>query len=134
RRHATATRVTFPACSSSWHACSRVGDKSVMGSHEDTSARRNCKMLLLASVASCLFIATACRAAPPARALLESGSLRGWNVLLVPSATWRAHRVGAYGSPLGLTPTLDRLAREGVRFADAYAHVPLTLPSHATIL
>jgi hypothetical protein len=60
--------------------------------------------------------------------------MRGWNVLLVTIDTLRADRVGAYGSPLGLTPTLDRLAREGVRFADAYAHVPLTLPSHATIL
>jgi arylsulfatase A-like enzyme/Flp pilus assembly protein TadD len=48
--------------------------------------------------------------------------------------TLRADRVGAYGSTLGATPTLDRLAREGIRFANAYAHVPLTLPSHATIL
>src|SRR5262249_33875260 len=48
--------------------------------------------------------------------------------------TLRADRVGAYGSPLGLTPTLDRLARDGWRFATAYAHVPLTLPSHATLL
>ena len=55
-------------------------------------------------------------------------------MLLVTIDTLRADRVGAYGSSLGLTPTLDRLSREGVRFADAYAHVPLTLPSHATIL
>ena len=32
------------------------------------------------------------------------------------------------------TPTLDRLAAEGVRFDDAVSSVPLTLPSHATIL
>src|SRR5262245_3848509 len=34
---------------------------------------------------------------------------------------------------LGLTPRLSRLAREGVRFADARTPVPLTLPAHATM-
>ena len=42
--------------------------------------------------------------------------------------------MGAYGSRLGLTPTLDRFAREGVRFDVTRAHVPLTLPSHTTIM
>ena len=37
-------------------------------------------------------------------------------------------------APAALTPTLDRLAAEGLRFDRAYAHVPLTLPSHATIM
>jgi arylsulfatase A-like enzyme/Tfp pilus assembly protein PilF len=63
-----------------------------------------------------------------------SGSLSGWNVLLVTIDTLRADHVGAYGSRLGATPTLDRLAREGVRFERTYAHVPLTLPSHTTIM
>jgi arylsulfatase A-like enzyme/Flp pilus assembly protein TadD len=55
-------------------------------------------------------------------------------VLLVTIDTLRADHVGAYGNRLGLTPTLDRLAREGLRFERAYAHVPLTLPSHTTIM
>ncbi len=63
-----------------------------------------------------------------------SDSLHGWNVLLVTIDTLRADHVGAYGNQLGLTPTLDRLAREGLRFTHAYAHVPLTLPSHTTIM
>jgi arylsulfatase A-like enzyme len=41
---------------------------------------------------------------------------------------------GAYGSGRGLTPNLDRLAAEGVRFAHAYTPVPMTLPAHASIL
>ena len=65
---------------------------------------------------------------------LAAGALRGGNVLLVTIDTLRADRVGAYGSPLGLTPAIDRLAREGLRAAAAYSHVPLTLPSHATIM
>lgn len=48
--------------------------------------------------------------------------------------TLRADHVGAYGSQLGATPTLDRLAREGLRFERTYAHVPLTLPSHTSIM
>ncbi|MBI3402342.1 MAG: sulfatase-like hydrolase/transferase [Acidobacteria bacterium] len=71
----------------------------------------------------------ASRSAPP-----PAGALRGANVLLVTIDTLRADRVGAYGSRLGLTPTLDRLAAEGLRFEVARAHVPLTLPSHATIM
>ena len=61
-------------------------------------------------------------------------SLRGWNVLLITIDTLRADHVGVYGNQLGLTPTIDRLAREGVRFTRAYSHVPLTLPSHTTIM
>jgi arylsulfatase A-like enzyme/Tfp pilus assembly protein PilF len=56
------------------------------------------------------------------------------NVLLVTIDTLRADRVGAYGYAAGRTPTLDRLASEGVRFADATAHAALTLPSHVAIL
>ena len=56
------------------------------------------------------------------------------NILLITIDTLRADRVGAYGYKRAHTPTLDRLAAEGVRFADATAHAPLTLPSHAAIL
>lgn len=56
------------------------------------------------------------------------------NVLLVTIDTLRADRVGAYGYGGARTPVLDALARRGVRFAQALASVPLTGPSHATIL
>ena len=56
------------------------------------------------------------------------------NLLLITIDTLRADHVGAYGSTLGLTPTLDRLAKEGLRFDVAHAHVPMTLPSHTTIM
>jgi arylsulfatase A-like enzyme len=66
---------------------------------------------------------------PPA-----AGALRGANVLIVTIDTLRADRVGAYGSTSGLTPTIDRYAAEGLRFATTYSHVPLTLPSHASLM
>ena len=56
------------------------------------------------------------------------------NVLLITIDTVRADRVGAYGFAAAQTPTLDRLAREGVRFADATTQAPLTGPAHAAIL
>jgi arylsulfatase A-like enzyme/Flp pilus assembly protein TadD len=63
-----------------------------------------------------------------------AGALRGFNLLLVTVDTLRADVIGAYGGPPGLTPELDRLAAAGVRFSSAYAHAPMTLPSHASIL
>jgi arylsulfatase A-like enzyme/Tfp pilus assembly protein PilF len=55
-------------------------------------------------------------------------------IILVTIDTLRADRLGAYGSRQGLTPTLDRLAQNAVRFTAAVTQVPLTLPAHATML
>ena len=51
---------------------------------------------------------------------LAGGACRGCNVLLVTIDTLRLDRVGAFGSQLGLTPNLDRLAAEGFRLTRAY--------------
>jgi arylsulfatase A-like enzyme len=48
--------------------------------------------------------------------------------------TTRADYVGSYGFALPTSPHLDGLAARGVRFETAVAQVPLTGPSHATIL
>ncbi|HEY6768675.1 MAG TPA: sulfatase-like hydrolase/transferase [Candidatus Sulfotelmatobacter sp.] len=55
------------------------------------------------------------------------------NIVLITLDTTRADRMGFLGSKLGLTPNLDALARQAVVFSHAYAQVPLTTPSHATI-
>ena len=57
-----------------------------------------------------------------------------FNVLLITLDTLRADHVGAYGAKSGATPNIDALAAGGVRFEQAMSAVPLTLPSHATIL
>jgi arylsulfatase A-like enzyme/Tfp pilus assembly protein PilF len=64
---------------------------------------------------------------------IPPGALRGSNLLFVTIDTLRPDRLGAYGSEVGLTPNLDRLAAEGIVFEHALAHVPLTLPSHASL-
>lgn len=61
-------------------------------------------------------------------------SSRPWNVLLVTFDTTRADRIGCYGNARVNTPNLDGLARDGVRFARTVSAVPITAPSHSTIL
>ncbi|HEV2124804.1 MAG TPA: sulfatase, partial [Chloroflexota bacterium] len=63
----------------------------------------------------------------------DSRDKRRPNVLLVTIDTVRADRVGPAGFSAARTPTLDRLARQGV-YADAYVQQPQTTPNHATIL
>jgi arylsulfatase A-like enzyme/Flp pilus assembly protein TadD len=56
------------------------------------------------------------------------------NVLLITLDTTRADHIGCYGYLRAKTPTIDQLARDGVKFVNAYAQVPLTLPSHSSIM
>ncbi|MFQ5490046.1 MAG: sulfatase-like hydrolase/transferase [Phycisphaerae bacterium] len=64
----------------------------------------------------------------------KSGQAAGCNLLLITMDTTRADRLGCYGWPAAHTPNLDMLADRGVRFSQAYSHVPITLPSHASLL
>jgi arylsulfatase A-like enzyme/Tfp pilus assembly protein PilF len=70
----------------------------------------------------------------PARFTLAHAQASPPNVLLITLDTVRADRIGAYGYAKGSTPVLDRLAREGIRFADATTQAPLTAPAHAALL
>jgi arylsulfatase A-like enzyme/Flp pilus assembly protein TadD len=56
------------------------------------------------------------------------------NVILITLDTTRADRMGFLGSTRGLTPNLDAMAKHGIVFGRAYAHVPITTASHTTIL
>ena len=72
------------------------------------------------------FFLGACRADPASKE-------RSPSVILISIDTLRADRLGAYGSKAGLTPALDAFALESVLFEEAYSHVPLTLPAHASL-
>jgi len=56
------------------------------------------------------------------------------SVVLITIDTLRADRLGCYGDRTASTPVLDALAERGTLFPTAIMHVPLTLPSHASIL
>jgi len=52
--------------------------------------------------------------------------------ILVDDLGWRD--VGCFGSTFYETPNIDRLAREGMRFTDAYAACPVCSPTRASIM
>jgi len=56
------------------------------------------------------------------------------NFLLITLDTTRADRMGYAGYPKARTPHIDALALESAVFANARTHVPLTLPSHASLM
>jgi hypothetical protein len=55
-------------------------------------------------------------------------------VILITLDTFRADHLGAAGHPAVRTPFLDRLARRSTHWTGAVTAIPLTTPSHATIL
>jgi choline-sulfatase len=56
------------------------------------------------------------------------------DVFLITIDTLRADHVHCYGYDRVATPALDRIAKDGIRFAEAFTPSPITNTSHATIL
>ena len=55
-------------------------------------------------------------------------------VVLVSIDTLRSDRLPVYGYTKVDTPQIDRLREDGILFRNAFTHVPLTLPAHASML
>ncbi len=64
----------------------------------------------------------------------KSSTLAKPNVILITVDTLRADHLGCYGNRKASTPVIDELAKQGFCFTQATAQVPLTLPSHYSIL
>ena len=56
------------------------------------------------------------------------------NVVFIMADDHAAHAISAYGSRVNQTPNLDRLAREGMLFANAFVTNSICTPSRAAIL
>ena len=63
----------------------------------------------------------------------ERETFRGASVIVVSIDTLRSDHLPVYGYRGVATPNLDALAADSLVFDRAYSHVPLTLPSHATL-
>ncbi len=88
--------------------------------------RRTCVLLV---VLAFLQSHIACLAAP------KGGSLAGRpNILLVFTDDHAYQAISAYGSRINLTPNIDRLAREGMRFDRCYVTNSICGPCRATVL
>ena len=84
--------------------------------------------------AAALLLAVAAAAAPGTVSCGRGkAASSGAPVIVVCVDTLRADRLPAYGYGRVETPSLDRLAADSVVFDNAIAHVPLTLPSHASL-
>jgi arylsulfatase A-like enzyme/Tfp pilus assembly protein PilF len=79
------------------------------------------------------FLGAACALSGAGLFSLRSSSEKP-NLLLVTIDTLRADHLAAYGYPAIQTPHIDELAKKGVLFPRAYSHVPLTLPSHCSLM
>jgi arylsulfatase A-like enzyme/predicted Zn-dependent protease len=77
-------------------------------------------------LAACL-IAACARRAPELR-------FPGAPVILISVDTLRSDHLPAYGYRGLATPSLDAFRRDAILFTRAWSHVPLTLPSHVSIL
>src|SRR5579864_1550987 len=124
-------RSSRPAAAAAGRRPWRRGTTLMMPRRTIRATRSTLAALALAAIA----LASGCRApgerAAAGRAETAGGPL---NLLLVTLDTVRSDHLGCYGDAAAETPHLDALARQGVRFARASSPVPLTLPSHTTIL
>ncbi|HVN81368.1 MAG TPA: sulfatase-like hydrolase/transferase [Terriglobia bacterium] len=103
--------------------------------------RRRCRrsrlVALCARLVPLLFsvLLTACsRSTVPPQEIPRNSPRRDANVLLITIDTLRADYLFCYGKKTVSTPNVDALAARGVRFTQAVAQIPLTTPSHASIL
>lgn len=113
-----------------------------MGEARETAAspgraRRRRTWLLVASLGTLAVVAAWAAARPERHRGGDDGAVHAKarpNVLLVSIDTLRADHTSAYGYARKTTPRLDALLPKSVRFEAAYAPIPITLPSHATML
>src|SRR5262249_33331004 len=90
-------------------------------------------LLLLAGIAGAAEKRHAPKSKPTPTPAASNASAAPPNILLVTLDTVHADHCSAYGYSRPTTPRLADLASSGVRLVDAYAPMPTTLPSHATM-
>ena len=100
-------------------------------------AKLAARVLSGACVIAAMF-GTACRAPEPSTPVASQAGVRAapahpnMVVVLVDDMRWDDMR--AAGHPFIETPNMDRIAREGARFTNAFATTPLCSPSRASLL
>jgi arylsulfatase A-like enzyme/predicted Zn-dependent protease len=80
-----------------------------------------------AALGAALLLAPGCRRSPGER-------FAGAPIVLVSVDTLRSDHLPAYGYKDVETPALDAFRKDAILFERAWSHVPLTLPSHASML
>jgi arylsulfatase A-like enzyme/Flp pilus assembly protein TadD len=86
--------------------------------------------VLVMIAATAVLVLGGCRGEKPNAAR----TYRNAPVIIISVDTLRADRLPAYGYTKVKTPAIDRLRADSILYRNAYAQVPLTLPSHASML
>lgn len=68
------------------------------------------------------------------RAVSDKADKKRPNIILFLTDQQRLSAISAYGQTVCKTPTLDRLAAEGIRFENAYTACPLCSPARASLM
>jgi len=94
-----------------------------------------------AAAATAILVVLRVSSAPSSAAAPEAAAARAAeevphvdNVVLISIDSLRADHLGCYGNARDTSPVIDRVAREGVRFANAISPSSWTLPAHASLL
>lgn len=56
------------------------------------------------------------------------------NILMINVDQWPGAFLGAAGNSLVMTPAIDQLARDGIRFANAYSTCPVCIPARRSLM
>ncbi len=75
-----------------------------------------------------------CRRSDAPQRLAAIGAFPSAPVIVISIDTLRADHLPLFGYKAVETPNIDALRRDGILFTSAWSHVPLTLPSHLTML
>src|SRR5688500_9911422 len=92
------------------------------------------RLSLLIVVVTTLLCTARYASAQSTAATAAAGAPARPNILFIMSDDHAAHAISAYGSKVNQTPNIDRVAREGMLFRNAYVPNSICTPSRATIL
>lgn len=112
---------------------------SAAGSGTNRRSRSSLVLTAIAVLMVATYLLCSVRSGPPERPLGSAADFRSMaarddlNVLFIVIDTLRADRLGAYGYERDTTPTLDQLAKTGVRFANHLSQSSWTKCSMASL-
>lgn len=76
----------------------------------------------------------ACGREPSQSQSVLSRKYRGYNLVILVLDTLRADHLGCYGYIRNTSPRIDELSRKSILCENFFSSIPITLPSHASIL
>lgn len=99
--------------------------------HRDIPSRLHFANQSAANLGRCLLILVACT--PFARPILAATSIDKPNIIFILADDLGFNQIGVYGDTPIKTPNLDRLAKNGIRFTQAYSGNTVCSPSRVSL-